>query len=98
MAIDGQWDITVNTPMGAQKSVLTLKTDGAILTGEQSGQFGVTPLKDGTVDGDKLTWKLDLTAPFPMKLDVEAAISGDAIEGLVKTPMGNSPLTGSRKI
>jgi hypothetical protein len=97
MAIDGQWDITVDTPMGVQRSVLTLKTDGATLTGEQLGQFGVTPLKDGKVDGDALSWRLELTVPFPIKLDVEATVTGDSIEGQVKTPMGVSPLKGARK-
>lgn len=96
MAIDGQWDITVNTPMGPQKSTLTLKAEGDVLTGEQANQFGKFPLKDGKVDGDKIAWSVQITAPFPMTLKIEATIDGDAITGSVQTPMGSSPLSGGR--
>ena len=29
MAVDGKWEITINSPMGAQKAVLDLATSGA---------------------------------------------------------------------
>ncbi len=28
MAIDGKWEITINSPMGAQKATLDLKAEG----------------------------------------------------------------------
>lgn len=97
MSISGQWDIAVDTPMGVQKSVLTLQADGETLTGSQQSQFGNTPLKNGAVDGDKLSWTLSPMIPFPMTLKFEAAINGDSISGTVTTAMGSSPLSGSRK-
>ena len=58
MSADGTWQITVNTPMGAQATTLTLASDGATLTGEQSADGSSTPIYDGSVDGDAVSWKV----------------------------------------
>ncbi|MBI1684079.1 hypothetical protein [Caulobacter hibisci] len=97
MSIAGQWDIAVDTPMGVQKSVLSLATDGQTLSGELLNQFGSTPLKEGLVDGEKLTWILQPMIPMPMTLKFEASVSGDTISGAVTSTLGTSPLTGARK-
>ena len=48
-------------------------------------------------DGDKLTWKLDITVPMPMTLDGEATVDGDTITGTVTAgAFGAFPLTGTR--
>ena len=54
MSVDGTWNITVNSPMGAQPSTLTLAADGATLTGTQSAQGNTQPIANGKVDGDTL--------------------------------------------
>ncbi len=76
MAIDGQWDVTTDTPMGPQKAVLTLKTAGGALTGTSVGQYGTTEIQNGKVDGNTLTWDMVLTQPFAIKLAVEATVTG----------------------
>ncbi len=38
MAVDGKWEITINSPLGAQKAVLDLKSDGPALNGTQTAQ------------------------------------------------------------
>ena len=35
MAVDGNWNITMSTPMGERKATLTLKSSGGTLTGTQ---------------------------------------------------------------
>ena len=47
MSADGTWNVTMNTPMGAQKASLVLKTDGYMLTGEMKGPKGALALNDG---------------------------------------------------
>ena len=37
MSIDGTWNLTVNTPMGAQQSTIEFTTDGDTLNGERHG-------------------------------------------------------------
>jgi len=69
MAVDGTWNLVVNTPMGAQESTLVIASSGATLTGTQSAGSGEgKPIDEGTVDGDKLTGQVKLgmfgSAPF----------------------------------
>ena len=98
MSVDGQWDVTVKTPMGLMNAVLTLKAEGGRLTGEQKNQHGVTPLEDGVIEGDRLTWTLRPQQPMPMKFDAEVTVEGDTMKGLVRAGMmGTSTLTGTRK-
>jgi hypothetical protein len=84
MSADGTWAITVNTPMGAQATTLTLKTDGATLTGEQSADGSSTAIYDGSVDGDSVSWKVDVTKPMALKVTFRGKIEGDKISGKAK--------------
>ncbi len=98
MSANGQWDVTMNTPMGAQKSVLTLAVSGAALTGKMEGAQGALEIKDGKVNGDTLTWAADMTQPMPIKLEFTAKVEGDKISGNVKLgAFGNASFSGTRK-
>lgn len=94
---DGVWNTTMNTPMGAQKATLTLATDGGSLTGSMSGPQGSIDLKDGTADGDSLSWKADITQPMAMTLEFSATVSGDEISGNVQLgAFGTASFSGTR--
>ena len=97
MSADGTWNTTINTPMGAQQGTLTLSTDGGTLTGKMAGAQGEMELQDGTVDGDNLTWKADMTSPMPMTLEFSATVNGDEISGNVKLgAFGDATFSGTR--
>lgn len=97
MSIDGSWKIIVNSPMGKQESTLELKADGATLLGTQSAQGGTSDIKDGKVDGDKVTWSNAITTPFPMTLEFTGTVAGDTLNGSVKAgAFGSFPFEGAR--
>jgi hypothetical protein len=97
MSADGTWNTTMNTPMGAQAGTLTLSTDGGTLTGKLSGAQGEMELQEGTVDGDNLTWKADITTPMAMTLEFSATVAGDEISGNVKLgAFGDATFSGTR--
>jgi hypothetical protein len=97
MSADGTWNTTMNTPMGAQNATLTLATDGNQLTGKMAGPQGELELQDGSVDGDNLSWKADITTPMAMTLEFSATVSGDEISGSVKLgAFGNASFSGTR--
>lgn len=97
MSADGTWNTTINTPMGAQNGTLTLATSGATLSGKMAGAQGEMPLSDGTVDGNNLTWKAQMTSPMPMTLEFSATVDGDTISGNVKLgAFGNATFSGNR--
>ncbi len=94
---DGTWKTTMNTPMGAQQGTMELATEGNTLTGKLSGPQGEIDLKDGTVDGDNLAWKADITSPMPMTLEFAATVDGDNMSGNVKLgAFGNASFEGTR--
>jgi len=97
MAIDGKWEIVINSPLGAQKASLELATDGASLTGTQSAAQGSGPLENGKVDGNSLSWSAKISSPMPMTLDFAGTVDGDKLSGSVKAgSFGSFPFAGNR--
>lgn len=95
--IDGSWDTLVKSPMGDQKATLTIQSAGDSFSGQYSGAMGTTEIKNGKVDGDTLTWSLDITVPMPMTLTAEARVDGDTLNGQVTAgAFGSFPMTGER--
>jgi hypothetical protein len=98
-SVDGQWDSVAQTPMGEQKTVLTLvsKPDGSF-AGTNSGVLGSIDVTDGQVVGDQVSFKMAITAPFPMTLTCEATLAGDTMEGTLDTgAFGRYPVKATRK-
>ena len=97
MSVDGTYNITVNSPMGAQASSVTLKADGSTLTGTQSAQGQTADIANGKVDGNNVSWSNQVTTPFPMTLEFTGTVDGDTLNGSVKAgSFGSFPFTGGR--
>ena len=98
MSVAGTYDCVTKTPMGDQKSDVTIVVDGDTFTGSNVGAMGSMDLENGKVDGNKLTWSMKMTVPMPMTLEGEATIDGDALTGSVKAgAFGTFPMTGTRE-
>jgi len=96
MSADGNWKVTINTPMGARTMNVNIATSGDSFTGKVDSEMGSQEVT-GKVDGDTLTWSTDITNPMPMKLEFTAKVEGDKMSGNVKLGMfGNASLTGER--
>lgn len=97
MTVAGTYEVVTKTPMGDQKSTLTVNVSGDAFTGSNVGPMGSLDITDGKVDGQTIIWSSKITTPMPMTLDCKATIDGDAISGTVKAGMfGSFPLNGSR--
>jgi aerobic carbon-monoxide dehydrogenase large subunit len=97
MSADGNWNVTMDTPMGSQQMTITFVTDGGKLSGKLSGQQGDMEFTDGTVDGDNLAWTVKLEQPMPMEIETTATIDGDNLNGESKLgSFGTAKLTGTR--
>ena len=95
--VDGTWETVTKSPMGDQQARLTVNSDGDSFTGGFAGAMGTVDITDGKVDGDKLSWSLDVTIPMPMTLTCEATVDGDKLIGTVTAgAFGSFPLSGSR--
>lgn len=54
--VDGKWKISFEMNGQTRENTLTLKADGAKLTGKVESQRGAADIQDGKVDGDKVTF------------------------------------------
>jgi hypothetical protein len=97
MAVDGNWNLTMSTPMGERKASLSIKASGGALTGTQGADGNSTEIFEGTVSGDNVAWKVSITNPMPLTLSFTGAVSGDNMTGEMGIgPMGSFPFTGTR--
>jgi hypothetical protein len=97
MAVDGNWNIVMSTPMGDRNTTLTLKSSGGALTGTQTAEGNSTEIFDGTANGDSVAWKVSITNPMPLTLDFSGKVAGDNISGEMGIgPMGSFPFKGTR--
>ena len=97
MAVDGNWNIVMSTPMGERKASLSLKASGGALTGTQGADGNSTEIFDGTASGDDVAWKISVTNPMPLTLAFTGKVSGDSISGEMGIGMmGSFPFTGTR--
>ena len=97
MAVDGNWNLTMTTPMGERQATLSLKVAGNTLTGTQGAEGATAEIFDGTVNGDNVSWKVSITNPMPLTLEFTGTVSGNAINGEMGIgPMGSFPFTGAR--
>ena len=97
MKVDGNWDCTINSPMGEQQATIALSTVGDRLSGTMNGPQGVQEFEGGEVDGNKLTWNINMTSPMPMTLEISAEVDGEKIAGKVKLgAFGDATFEGVR--
>jgi hypothetical protein len=96
--VDGVWDVIVKSPMGEQKSVLTLKSDSGAVTGSSAAQGGQLDILDGKLSGNTLTWRMELKQPFAVTLWFAVIASDDEMAGTVTAgALGKAPVTGARR-
>jgi hypothetical protein len=94
--VDGKWNVTVKSPLGDQQAALDVQSAGENFSGTFSGGLGTTQVS-GSLAGDVMSWKMDISVPMPMTLDCEATVSGDTLDGKVTAgAFGSFPLEGKR--
>ncbi|HEX5479584.1 MAG TPA: hypothetical protein VFY79_07675 [Dehalococcoidia bacterium] len=96
MAVDGTWNLTLNTPMGAQTPTLTLAANGDALTGKLDGPQGAADIEDGKVEGNDVSWAI--TVPqMAMTITFKGTVSGDSMKGNASLgAFGDAPFEGTR--
>jgi len=95
---DGVWDCTMKTPMGEQKTVLTITSEGDTFAGTNVGSSGSTEIRDGKIEGDAISWTMEVKSPFPMKLEGKLTLAGGTLTGAIKAgSFGSFVTTGVRR-
>lgn len=98
-SIAGEWDLVLESPLGAQTVTLTLKQDGEKLSGELANTLGAMPVA-GTYTGDAMVLSATIALQgLSLQLGLNGKISGDALSGTAKAgDLAEFPFTGKRKV
>lgn len=76
--VSGKWKAEFTTPDGTQRvNTFTLKADGANVTGSVAGTQDETPIKNGKINGDEISFSAD--RPFGT-FNYAGKISGNEIK------------------
>jgi hypothetical protein len=96
-SVAGAWELTVDSPQGANTSTLNLKQDGDKLTGELGSPMGSTPVT-GTFSAGSvaITANLDVQGTS-LQLGINGKVDADTMTGSVKVgDFGEFPFTAKR--
>jgi len=97
-SVDGVYDCITKTPFGDQPSVLTVVHKGSTFQGTNAGMLGSLDVKDGKVDGARLSWKMEMTMPMAMVLECDAVVEGDRLTGTIQAgTFGAMAITGKKR-
>jgi hypothetical protein len=97
--VDGAYDCVTKTPLGDQASVFTVIRSGDTFHGTNAGPLGSLDVRNGKVDGNRLTWTMEMTLPMPMTMEAEAVVEGDTLTGTIQLgAFGVAPMTGKRRV
>lgn len=97
MAIDGNWNLTMQSPMGARPATAAFTSSGETLGGTFGGDAGSVPVT-GTVSGNSVKWAATVQGPMgQMELKFDGNVDGDALSGTVAFgAFGSGSFTGTR--
>lgn len=105
MDIEGDWDVSIKTPIGTLAVVYTFRQspDG------RDGLAGTATYRDETValqgltsetvaDGARLTWRQSVSKPIRLNLDFDVVVKGDVMSGQSRAGrLPRSAVSGTRR-
>jgi hypothetical protein len=98
VSVSGTYDVAISTPMGEQRGTAAFAADGGSFSGRFESPLGAVDIRDGRVDGNRLTWGMEISSPMKLQLDCTATIDGDTLAGTVKAGLfGTMALRGTRR-
>src|SRR5262249_11093938 len=80
-SIAGDWDVTINSPQGANTTKVTFKQDGEKVNGVFKGPQGELPFT-GTLTGDTLKFAFQIQFQgAPLDITMEGKVAGSEMTG-----------------
>ncbi|HWF28973.1 MAG TPA: hypothetical protein VG327_11445 [Mycobacterium sp.] len=105
MGIEGDWDVTIKTPIGTLAVLYAFTQLGEGL----DGLAGTATYKDETValqdftsdtvgDGTRLTWRQSVSKPIRLNLAFDVVVNGDVMSGYSRAGrLPRSVVSGTRR-
>lgn len=97
MSIQGQYNVTVKTPVGTQEGSLSLTVDGDSLSGVLTNPKGASEFSGGTVSGNEVAFRTKIRTPMGrLPAQVIGRVDGRRFTGTAKLPLGIAHIEGIR--
>lgn len=97
VVVDGNWNITLASPVGPQEFICTFKTDGAVLSGTLTMGKMSMDFSGGSVEGNQVKFDLKTDKPVKVTLKYNLVVEGDKLSGKCKMGIfGSAKVTGTR--
>ena len=81
----GTWDVSMRTPIGTMRAVMTFRDDNGTYQGEAESKTETTPLLDLDVQSgateDHVTWSQTITTPMRLQLAFDVTVRGTQMTG-----------------
>lgn len=80
--VDGKWEASIESPMGAMTMTFDLRSDGESLTGSVGNEMmGESEIQDGKISGDEVSFvQVMKRGDREMKFKYEGKLAGDELE------------------
>ena len=80
--VAGNWDVTINSPQGANTSLVVFKQDGDKVSGVLKGRGGELPFEGGTLTGNDLKFSFTInTQGMALPITLTGKVEGDTMSG-----------------
>ncbi len=80
--LSGEWAASVDSPGGRRTMTFSLKQEGAALQGSVTSEQGSTPIRDGSIDGDSFSFKIDVDfGAGPTEITFSGTAEGESLTG-----------------
>ncbi|MCA1634018.1 MAG: amidohydrolase family protein [Acidobacteria bacterium] len=94
--ISGTYNVEFSTGPRTIPATLTLRQQGATLTGSLSSEFGTTEIANGTVGPEGFRFDTTVTLAQTINVSVSGTVNGNQISGTLTLPNGPAAFTGTR--
>ena len=96
MAVDGTYDMTMDSPLGKMKAMLTLREENGSLSGKIESRMGTSDFSGGKVEGNKASCDMKVNSPIgKISLSCNVVFNGDEVTGELNAgKLGIFPVAG----
>ena len=99
MTIEGTWDLTIASPVGAQYASLEIVSADGSFEGVAKTSQEELVLKNLVVNHDHVSWSVSITRPLRLNVAFDVTIDGDQMIGHSRVGVfPRSGVVGRRKI
>ena len=97
MSLAGSFQVTINSPLGDREATRNRDVTDEVVSGSLHSDDVLQNFSGGAVNGNEVSWEMDLTRPIPLHLICTATVKGDSISGVMRLgAFGDANFSGTR--